>query len=288
VAVRKPSISRTEWDFRRVQDSAVVGCYYYEFAREVARETPEFVVKVERLQEVSAMTPEELLAEGEAFAAHLSSEDILAMLRPHLESTSAHVLENYSFLRCSEWPRTPYLEIDKNFRKPSDEELAAKLRPPRPPIYLEPDVSSNANWPKADPSKIEIVIPPWMTHDEALEAFAALLRVDFPKQGKASGNRRNPQGRASGLATKRQDLKASGIHRLMNHYGHASQVLTFLESEKKPPYHSTQALYRVRKDARETIAEFKSETIFHLDKALARHKAMLASAAISMKHFRQL
>jgi hypothetical protein len=266
-----PLPKKSEWDFRNVQDSEVIACFHYEFAREV----PELVARTEKLRGTSEIR---------------SFERILELNR-QFGSFSSYVLGNYRFfLWYPEWPQTPYLKIDETTRrarikilthrhKPSDKELVGRLRPLPPPTYLEGAVGSKAEgWAKADGTKIEIVIRPWFTRDELKEAFAALLRVDFPQHGKASGNRSRPQGRAGGLAPYRQDLQALGIHRLLNKMK-AREVLTFFESVKDPLHLSEEsALRRLRVQARKAITKFESNALLHLDNNPAALMASLVCA----------
>jgi hypothetical protein len=147
----------SEWDFRNVWDSEVIACYYYEFAREVRTK---LVPKVEELRELSS-PGSKLLAKIEERTSNLSSKDILEMILPHLGSAEAHALDSYSFLWFPEWPQMPYQEtkrhrrerVESTRRKPSDEQLAARLRPIPPSIYLSENDCGKLNHAKTDPKE---------------------------------------------------------------------------------------------------------------------------------------
>src|ERR1700730_3756197 len=94
VAPPPPLPKKSEWDFRNVQDSEVVACYHYEFAREVP-------ALVDRAKESYKETP-----------MFNSFESILELNR-QFPSFSSYGLGNYRFfLWYPEWARTPYLDID--------------------------------------------------------------------------------------------------------------------------------------------------------------------------------
>jgi hypothetical protein len=133
------------------------------------------------------------------------------------------------------------------------------------------------------------MIWPWLTHDELKQSFAALLKLDFPEQGKASGKRRRPAGRAGGVAPHKQVLKALGIYRLLKEHK-AGEVLAFLEKQEHPLRHSEEsALNRLRAQAQKAIGKFERDAISHMDNALIRKRALLTAALhSSMKHFPQM
>jgi hypothetical protein len=240
-------INPAEWDFSELSESEVLACYHYEFARE----TPDLVQRIADLR--GATSPNRF-------------EELIELThRFHCGSCQF-------FLWYPEWPQTPYLAIDKRIRlrriailnrKPNDEELALKLRILPAATYLGIPGTVGAN---RKETKVEIVIRPEFTHADLQNAFAALLRMDFPEQGKASGKRFKAQGRAGGLAPKKQALKQLGIWRLLNKQT-AAQTLSFLEKAKPSlPVPQESVLYRCRGKAQAVIAEFKAHTLPGLSK----------------------
>jgi hypothetical protein len=240
-------INPAEWDFCELSEPEVLACYHYEFARE----TPELVQKVAELRGATGRDRfEELIEFTHRF----------------------HCGSCQFFLWYPEWPQTPYLDVNERVRlrrigilnrKPNDEELASKLRVLPAATYLD---SSDTAWASLEETKVEIVIRPEFTHADLLNAFAALLRMDFPKQGKGSGRRLRPQGRSGGLAPKRQALKQLGIWRLLKEQT-AAQTLRFLEKAKPSlPVPAESVLNRDRGKARAALANFRAHTLPGLNK----------------------
>jgi hypothetical protein len=233
-----------EWDFRNIKDPEVAACHAYEFAREVQ----EVVDRIKELRDSS--NPKDF-------------ESFLGISR------ELH-LGHYSILLWyPEWPGTPYLSIDEKIRvrrikilsrdkpsKPSNRELASRLRPlpSLPHTYLPKSPLSEAALAKLNQSRVEIVIRPEFTPTELTEALWALLKLDFPKQGKG-----RPQGRAAGTAPQRHALEALGIYRLLRRMN-VGQARTFLK-EKKGQQISERALYRFRADAQDKITKFERNAL---------------------------
>jgi hypothetical protein len=243
----KEKLDRCDWYLNGIPKSEIVACYHYEFARQI----PELMSRVAELRGTSS---------------HDRFEDFFKLTHQF------HCGGCGFFLWYPEWPETPYLAIDKATRqrrvriltqKPSNEELALKLRPVPAPNYLEV-----ADWASAkiNQRRIEIVIRPGLTHAELRKAFAALLNLDFPEQGKGSGKRLRPQGRAGGHAPRRQALEALGIYRLIEKQT-VEQASNVLQKTHHPLRCSEQsALSRIRGRAQKAIAKFKADTLPQLSK----------------------
>src|SRR5258708_25153309 len=242
-------LNSAEWDFGNILDSEVIACYSYEFARE----SPALKIMVK---------------EHRGDIGPVSFESVLELNRRY-GSFNFDALRSYRFfLWYPEWPQKPYLHIQEKTRRDrieiltrtlSDPELAARLRPIGRPIYLPEKLSAEPT--NAQPSTIQIAIHPWLTHDELRKAFAALLKRDFPDQGKASGNHLRPQGRAGGLAPRKQALRALGIYRLL-HTQTAGEALKFLEKMNHPLRLSDEsALNRSRRPAEKAIKKFETDAL---------------------------
>ena len=236
-----PKLSAAEWDFRNVPEDEVTACYFYEFGREV----PEVRARIKELRGTTSAD---------------QYEEFLKIVSGYYRGGCQF------FLWYPEWPGKPYLQINKTIRerrigllghnKLSDAELAAWLRPLPIPVYLEGIDPSTMNQ-----TKIEIVIRPWLTHDELKRGFATLLKLDFPIQGKAGGRRLKPQGRAGGLNPKKHALKALGVYRLRKNQS-AREVLELLESTDSRQFPAeVSAVRRVQAKAKGVMASFKRDML---------------------------
>jgi hypothetical protein len=117
-----------------------------------------------------------------------------------------------------EWPDTPYLKIDLDERL---RRLGALSIPTTEADRLSQfaDLLNPLNFSTGEKSFVEIAIPKNLNHEELSKAFAALLKVDFPAQGKGKKRRgKSPyakqQGRGSERACIGDDLNALAAYRL--------------------------------------------------------------------------
>jgi hypothetical protein len=169
------------------------------------------------------------------------------------------------FINYPEWPDTPYFQIASDIRekrlralmedKTTDEALAKRLELP---LGIE-----NPNlWPQTT-----ITIPSYYTHEDLIEAFAALLRQRFPEQGKNGAPSRKlvrvgrKQGRGAPNQQHRNALRALGVHRLLRSGVKPSEVKELLRYADGQHMYTTKKdgpIHRTDKAARQRIKEFQN------------------------------
>jgi hypothetical protein len=248
--VATPPLS--EWDFSKVQDSEVIACYDYEFARENARLLPSFFAK-----------PIEVIRRTFRIS---SFEDFVK------RRSIFFTLHRYQFfLGYPEWPGTPYLDIEKEtrharskalgLREPSREELVNRLRPLPRAIYLPENRSAESELAARDGKKVEIFLRPEFTRRELEEAFNALLDAEIPQEQRVRRKHLKPQGRAGRSAPQKQALRELGVYRLRRHLS-AKEIKGIVKNvSNEQLYFNDTSVYRASASARKRLAHFGAQTL---------------------------
>jgi hypothetical protein len=275
-----------EWDFSQLDPKELMTCRDYEMAREA--------VLLERFykQELKAEKPKKNKARTQSFEevqAYIVRHFLLPeeWLETRVEAirnawqptgfTSVPGNPNWFIFPASrvlvlyrEWPNVPYLKIDRNDRlqrlaklEHLDKERLVNLKHLLDP--LNPAKGKN----------FTIRILKCLTHEELIEAFAALLETDFPGQGK-SGRKKygksvysRPQGRASDKARVTDDLNALAAYRLCRRAGlPQADVIKLITRPKAPDmrvYSTVQKLEKPLNRILQRIHEFWDQTMGDLE-----------------------